>query len=602
MRPSVAVRALNSSKLNLLRVVTLSISLMSVSSFAADDCSSEIALIDERVAGKPDDQKKQIVLLMRQGLEQMCAHLDADALRQYRENIDKFYPDETDHESARENESLADQLAEKQARAEQRERKKQARLEQKAAELAAKPAPLNSPVINAPPSVKSIAGLHMTRADAMNQLVVHDWDLRNGNLRVLYTTFPDRTQYGLANWRFYIYVVEATPNGAATQTLVTSKQASDHAALALRRGFDEIFLMRHVDRPDEPTFFERWSISKKSRLSSVDMTGIRPAINGVTYRSAQFGVPTSDGNLMFSAMTGLGRGETIRIALFKLSMTGETLAASELPGNTDQMRPWTWFATDNGGAGLVFDYSPSSAAGLTSSDLANLADPDMPENLMPRVILEKRFHLIDERARSAWESGALARTMMFQPRQQNTPGASIPNIQEQLSAQAQANDLAARRYNAGRDINSLNIGAMPHPMIRPMGDGYAALVTQTANRKMFPPVHGQYLVKWNRGGDTREIYLNPLALQMDVKFTAFATGKGDGDFYLLASQAGRRAFVIHSKGDGEPLAYAETASVVNFDLQRAVLISDSSGVWLLGDRWQDNVGKPLLWIERFAFP
>jgi hypothetical protein len=118
---------------------------------------------------------------------------------------------------------------------------------------------------------------------------------------------------------------------------------------------------------------------------------------------------------------------------------------------------------------------------------------------------------------------------------------------------------------------------------------------------MQSPIHGQYLVMLDREGVTKEIYLNPLALQMDVKFTSFEPGHDNGDFYLLASRAGKQAFVIHMSGEGEPLAYAETSGTINFDLQRAMLISDENGVWLLGDRYRPAAGKSLVWVDRFPF-
>ena len=158
-----------------------------------------------------------------------------------------------------------------------------------------------SAVLNAPPTVKPVSGQYLDRDEKMHIVWIQDWDFYKGNLRILYTTTPSLEQFSLPDWRFYVYVVVATPGGKVTQHLITSRQASDHGALALRRGYDELFFQRHVAQADQPTFFERWSVTDQRRLNSVEVTGAKIEVNGQVYHAAGFAVPTSDGNFMFSA-------------------------------------------------------------------------------------------------------------------------------------------------------------------------------------------------------------------------------------------------------------------------------------------------------------
>lgn len=98
---------------------------------------------------------------------------------------------------------------------------------------------------------------------------IWDMDIHNGNARVLYSTTPSTPQFGLPDWQAYVYVVEIDSGGQATHHLVTSWQASDHAALALRRGHDEIIFQRRIDPPNEPATLERWPSTRAELLSAV---------------------------------------------------------------------------------------------------------------------------------------------------------------------------------------------------------------------------------------------------------------------------------------------------------------------------------------------
>ncbi len=552
---------------------------------AQDDCSAELAIIDERIAGKPDDYNKQMALMLRNSLQQMCPFTDAASRAAMLESLDELYPTKSPEELK----------AERRARTDQLKAERDARMT-----AAAAAAPTRDAVLDGPPSGRSIAAQYVDRQEVMGNLVLRDWDIRDGNLRILYTTGPQLPQLKLPDWQSYVYVIEVTPAGEARQTLLTSKQASDQEALALRRGFDEVFYLRRSGKPGEPPLFERWSITAKRRLTAVDASELATDIDGRNYRGLHFGMATSDGNLMFDSADG-GDRQPNHLAWFKLTTEGRTLGAGDYQTGSDRIGPWTWFETDNGGAGLLAHVLTLTDTGLSSGELAHFDAAGLGDGVTATVSSETRFYLIDGSGRSAQESPALERMIMITPKTGPSGSGSMQELTAAMAASQEAQTAAAKRYRAERSIDSLNIGYRIVPMIAPLGDGYVAMVTQTADRSLQPPIHGQYLVRVGYQGIQQEIYLNPFAQQLDAKFTVFEPEQAGGGFYLLANPDRGNGRVIRFDHSGKPVAWAETAGPGRFGFDRSTLVSDAGGVWLFGDFWPDGAAKPVVWIERFRF-
>ena len=205
-------------------------------SMSQADCSAELASIDARIAsGKYPDYNVQLAKQMRASLAQMCGLMDESTRAAMFEGFEEILPTKSD----------AERQADRRARSEEL---KAARDALKQAE-AARPLPADNEVLSAPPTARSIAATFIDRPDDMYHMWAWDWDTFEGKLRVLYSAFPDRVQFALPDWRLYVYVAEIAADGSSEQHMLTSRQASDHAALALRRGHDEILFERRIDRP-----------------------------------------------------------------------------------------------------------------------------------------------------------------------------------------------------------------------------------------------------------------------------------------------------------------------------------------------------------------
>jgi hypothetical protein len=448
-----------------------------------------------------------------------------------------------------------------------------------------------------------LAARLVDRDDIMYHLWIQDWDTYNGNLRVLYTSFPDRTQVSLPDWRHYVYVVEMTPAGDITGHLITSKQASDHSALALRRGYDEVIYQRHVDRPGEPTTLERWSISDKRVISSVDITGLEPTIDGEPWRRAVFQMATSDGNLLYAATKGGDRNnKRIRLGWFKLSPEGRLLGGGTASDIQDNVRPSGWFETDKGSGGLIVNISPVDGVDLASGLTIPSEDATSPAGNTAHVTREKRIMVFDADARLAWKSTAIERKIFLQAGPAKLQLTTTEQIQRHMQEQLQWMDSLTSRYHANRGTNYLNVGPHRIEILKPTDRGFAVLTTVTANRNLKPPIHGPYLLELDEAGEQNEIYLDHLAEQMEIKLTTFATAP-NGDFYLHGTnQASGDSHVILIDRQANPKARGRT-SYEAYDGGTRIegMIADESGVWLFGHAYR-NRERARLWVERLAFP
>ena len=166
--------------------------------------------------------------------------------------------------------------------------------------------------------------------------------------RMLYTTTPSLPQLGLPDWQQYVYVVEIDRNGEATQRLVTSRQAPDHAALALRRGRPELIFERHIDRPGEPATLELWSIADRALLSTRPVPA-PPWPGGGTWGWGAFRLATRDGNVLFGSTRRASRNASSTIAWFESAPDG-SIVGSGYTARTDISSAAGWFETRNGGA------------------------------------------------------------------------------------------------------------------------------------------------------------------------------------------------------------------------------------------------------------
>jgi hypothetical protein len=556
----------------------------------AADCSEDVAEIEARIAtGKYPEYNVNLARQMLTSMTQLCGMMDEGTRAAMLEGFEDILPTKTEEELR----------AERKIKAAEAKAAREARKRERAEVERNKPA--ISPVLLAAPTAKLVATNLFDRDDTMYHVWLWDWDTYEGNLRVLYSSFPDRTQYGLPDWKFHVYVAEMSPSGETSHHLITSKQANDHYGLVLRRGHEEILYHRHVDGPAQggPATFERWSISGQRMLSSADISDIGPGLDAESWHPAKLRVATSDGNALFEAIRGgNNRKDRLHYGWFKLSPGGQILGNGTLANMADNVGPAGWFDTHNGGGGLIVDVTPVDSTDLVSGLQLSAEEASLGERMAAHVFRERRALVVASSGNLEYPSVPIERDIM----QIGAPGmkqpTSMAEIQSMMTAQQQWFDSLVTRYNANRATAYTNVGPHAVRMVKPTDKGYAYLTNVTANRKQNPPVHGPYIVEFDETGETNRIYLEALAQQMGIKLTSFAAS-GSGRFFLLGKdQSTNDSHIILIDGRGSPLARGQTSNAPNVIVEG--IMADESGVWLYGHAYQKtNVAK--VWIERIGF-
>jgi hypothetical protein len=553
---------------------------------AEADCSKELAIFDERIAStKGSDLNVQLALQYRSTLEQMCSLLDDAAKQAMLDGLDELLPTKSKDELR----------AERRARSAEQKALRKARKRAKA--QAEQNQPIVSAVLRAPPTAEPLAARFMDRPEDMVRLWIWDWDRSGDKLRVLYTTLPALQQLGRPDWQQYVYVVEMSAEGVARQQLVTSKQAQDHAALALRRGHDEILLQRQPEHRGEPSTLERWSISGKRRLSSVATPS--PAwVDGSRWDWQPFRLATRDGNLLFSA-TKRSRDGTSTIAWFEASPGGKVLGRGSVSSSAEKIGSTAWFHTDNGGGGLISHVQTTGDTGIRSAISTPITREVAGRELRAYVGFEKRLLVVSDDGTSVWESPAIESTLMWSGDMALPKGLEFGEMMRQQKEQMELMESVSNELDANRNTNYLNVGPHRVEMIKPIADGVGILSTVSANRKLRPQIHGPYFLELDDSRVRKATYLDSLAEKLEVKFTTFAVSQRN-DLFLYGAPAGREsnAYVVVLDANRKPKAYGRAAP--HWDVVRG-MIADDSGVWLFGHG--DPDGKLVrLWVERIAFP
>jgi hypothetical protein len=120
------------------------------------------------------------------------------------------------------------------------------------------------------PSVSDAALEWIERPDDMQVVLFEDYDGHDDRVRLLYQTMPSLEQRAAdpEGWTNNVYVVEIDAAGNIVQRRLKSDQAN-YAALALRRGHDELIALIRSAKTGEAERLERWSSADGSVVSSV---------------------------------------------------------------------------------------------------------------------------------------------------------------------------------------------------------------------------------------------------------------------------------------------------------------------------------------------
>ena len=547
---------------------------------AVDNCSKHLAEIDKRIgSASTSEYNLNLARQIRQSIEQMCPMLDEKSLARMIDGFDAILGVDMDPAQ------FAPAFEQQQMAA--------------APNKSPPPKAQSGNLIPPAPTGRSLGARFIDRPEEMGWFNILDVDVLGDKARVLYTSGPTLQQLGLPDWRQYVYVVEMTPDGKSTQTMVTSKQAQDHAALALRRGHDEILFQRHGAKSGDPSSLELWSVSGKNRLSSA----ITPAPlwpDGTKWDWKPFRLATSDGNVLFNTTKMTKPGDKSLIAWFEAKPNGDIAGQGSII-RTDKAGEGAWVETDNGGGGLVVMLGANDMTGIETRLRTPIERQIAGRNIHAVVFSEVRLLVTSDDTRSAWESDALSRTLAWDGEMAVSQDLPPMERNRQAFEQMAITESAAIEVGASRDVVSFDVGYKRINMIKPISGGYVALVKTTASRKLDPPVHGPYLLYMDKDEISREAYLNPMAEALDVDLKIMTVSPHD-DVYVFGTTMGRGvdAYVIRVGQDGNADAYAKVTKTGNNHVES--MIADDTGVWLFGQGTMEGRVAPRLFVERIEFP
>ena len=151
------------------------------------------------------------------------------------------------------------------------------------------------------------------------------------------------------------------------------------------------------------------------------------------------------------------------------------------------------------------------------------------------------------------------------------------------------------------DIESQDIPPRTLPAMRSISDGFIVLTKVVADRNLPIPEHGHWLV-WV-GGDRieREVYLNPLAEDLNINIRMFDVAKnGDIVLYGDSKEHAGTDYVVVLDTKGSPKATAAVRQPKNGKIE--AIVADDSGVWLFGHGYPtDEFSRFRFWSERIEF-
>jgi hypothetical protein len=448
------------------------------------------------------------------------------------------------------------------------------------------------------PSVSDGALEWIERPDDMQVVLFEDYDRHGDRVRLLYQTMPSLEQRVAdpEGWTNNVYVVEIDAASNIEQRRLKSDQAN-YAALALRRGHDELIALLRSAKTGEAERLERWSLADGSVVSSVPPPSVLQA--GTSGRIPL--VPTDDGNLFVTAGGGTAssapNAEARPLEWYKLAADGHLERGQYTRGAANLAVDGAFGARD-GRVGLFLRISVHRGADGIETDFPTpIRRPVGARTLEATVGNEVRLLVAGSGAADRL-SPALERSLIWGGELQPPKDLPFQQVMEQSMAQQRVMEDTELEFGARRTLLRSENRLWSWPLVKRSSNGYAVLATVTAARDRNPPAAGPYLLEVGTDGALRrELYLGPVAEAIGADFTDFLPT--EDDTVLLAGtrrlddRVVGQVTRVDARGQGEWTADLD-APAGPFD----GIARNRSGVWVFSRGLHQERRKLLLWVER----
>lgn len=303
---------------------------------------------------------------------------------------------------------------------------------------------------------------------------------------MLYHTRPDRLQFAQPDWEFVIYTVKVSADGRASQRLITRRQASDHALLALRRGENEVLLQRVATSDGSDAHIERWVVGTSSMASRVPIPSPRWPDGEQRYWGQFFG-PTSDGNLFFASVAPENRSTAEHsVAWFKATPDGRVLGQGSLTRG-EIMAPGPSIIADAGRGAMMLTVSSDAESGIETRLDVPIHREVAGRKVRAAVALEKRLFVVSADGRSFAESPALERMLVWLGDMGVPQDLSAAEMLRQSQLQMTMLAQTDRAVEARRRVVSLDGGLKRIEMVEPMRGRSLRCCIWSRSRKRWTP-------------------------------------------------------------------------------------------------------------------
>jgi hypothetical protein len=308
---------------------------------------------------------------------------------------------------------------------------------------------------------------------------------------------------------------------------------------------------------------------------------------------------TSDGNILYETLrSGNSPDKRLRYGWFKLSPDGRNLGSGTLADIEDNVAPWSWFHTNNGGGGLTVNIRPVDGIDLASGLGLAADEASDGAGMTAHVVREKRVLIVGADGKLDFISTPIERDILPMGEPDMPQATNLQDRQSRLLGQQQWLDGLVTRYDANRSTSDFAVGPHRIESISETASGYAYLTRVTANRNINPPIFGPYIIEFDNRGEQSRIRLQSLEEQMNLKLTMFAPAS-NGGFYLHGTdQNTGDSHIILIDRKGSPLAHGRARRGDGATVEG--ITADESGVWLYGQEYRDKE-RAQVWIERMDF-
>ena len=443
-------------------------------------------------------------------------------------------------------------------------------------------------------SIASVAAADwVPRPEGMHQLWLHDIDVRNGRLRVLYTTSPSLPQGRGDDWSFNVYLVEAGGESGPTQHRIYSGQAERYNALsplALRRGRDEVVLQIRDDA------LERGLETRRLPAGDVlGRAGLPPGIG-----SGPFKGTTAGGNVVWVRVhTGPDRDRTVgTIEWREVAPDGKIASRGELRRPGARLQVLGTFAPPDGGIGLVMSSASKEGPALAHRQADSVDHSVGDRTITMNVSGETRLLIIGPDGEALRFGPPLAQEVRWSGEKAIPQDLPYEQAMAQNRRQMSLQQQAAADHRARRSL----LEGLKGARIRATPNGYATLVDATVARRLDPPAHGWYFVEVGPDALQREIRLEPLFDELDAEpvdvhvidekihvLAALKRPRGEriGSVLVLDEHGERISARPVTRGDGQ-------------HVELEAMRPGGDGFWIVGTGHDPEAENAAVWIRHVS--